>query len=120
MPEVKVIDGFSAAHNLRNYRGKCEKLHGHNWKVEIIVGRKKLGMNGMVIDFIDLKRLVKDVLLKLDHSFLNELAYFKTRNPTSENITVYIAGEIKKRLKPPLVLREVRVWETETSCAIWP
>jgi len=120
MPQVKIIDRFSAAHNLRNYKGKCEALHGHNWQVEVIVSRKKIGRNGMVMDFNDLKRLTGDILSKLDHTYLNELAYFKTRNPTSENIVAHIVAALKKKLKLPLILKEVRVWETEKSCAIWP
>ena len=120
MPQVKIIDRFSAAHNLRNYKGKCEELHGHNWQVEVTVGRKKIEKNGMVMDFNELKTLTKDVLFKLDHSYLNNLACFKNINPTSENIASYIAVELKKKLGPLLSLKEVRVWETEKSCAIWP
>ena len=120
MPEVKIIDSFSAAHSLRNYKGKCEALHGHNWKVEIMIGRKKLDKNGMVMDFINLKKMTGGILSRLDHGYLNELGYFKSRNPTSENIAEYIAGELKKKIRLPLILKEVRVWETETNCAIWP
>lgn len=120
MPEVKIIDSFSAAHSLRNYRGKCEALHGHNWKVEITVGRKRLDKNGMVMDFIELKEMARAILAGLDHCYLNELRCFKSRNPTSENIAEYIAGELKKKLRLPLILKEVRVWETEVNCAIWP
>jgi 6-pyruvoyltetrahydropterin/6-carboxytetrahydropterin synthase len=74
----------------------------------------------MVVDFRDLKRMAKAVLSRLDHKYLNELKYFKRHNPTSENIAAYIAEEIKKRLPKSLNLKEVRVWETETNCAIWP
>lgn len=120
MPEVKIIDRFSAAHNLRNYRGKCEELHGHNWQVEITVQRADLSKDGMVIDFKDLKEMTEGVLSGLDHKYLNELEHFKKHNPTSENIAAYIAEEIKKKLPPPLNLKEVMVWETEANCAIWP
>jgi 6-pyruvoyltetrahydropterin/6-carboxytetrahydropterin synthase len=120
MPEIKIIDRFSAAHNLRNYHGKCEELHGHNWQIEVTVGRKGLDKNGMIMDFSELKKLTKGILYKLDHSYLNEINYFKSRNPTSENIVLYIAAELKKRLKRPLALKKVKVWETNSSCAIWP
>ena len=120
MPEAKIIDSFSAAHSLRNYKGKCEALHGHNWRIEITVGRKKLDKSGMVMDFINLKKMTRGILFKLDHCYLNELSSFKKRNPTSENIAEYIAGELKKKIRLPLSLKEVRVWETDTNCAIWP
>jgi len=113
---IKVKSNFSAAHNLKNYRGKCEHLHGHNWVVETIFSYGSLGKEGMAVDFRIAKKLLKDVVGKLDHSYLNRLAYFKKTNPTSENIARYIYDNVKRRNKN---LRSVSVWENETSCAIY-
>lgn len=120
MPEVKIIERFSAAHNLKNYRGKCEALHGHNWRVEVIVKRKSLGRDGMVVDFIKLKKRTREVLSLLDHKYLNDLPYFRDKNPTSEHIAAYIYNQLKDILNQQVMLKEIRVWETDTSCAVWP
>jgi len=117
MYRVKIISSFSAAHSLRGYLGKCEELHGHNWKVEVVVWSKKLDSTGLVIDFSKLKNILNSVLEELDHKYLNKLAYFKKNNPTSENIAFYIFNNIKKRLNKKINLVEVNVWETDTSCA---
>ncbi|MFA5272015.1 MAG: 6-carboxytetrahydropterin synthase QueD [Candidatus Omnitrophota bacterium] len=120
MYEIKVISSFSAAHSLRAYKGKCENLHGHNWKVEVVVSSQSLDAGGMVMDFHDLKKMVNLVLEKLDHKYLNELTYFIKINPSSEEIARHIFNELK-----PLVsegkcdLKEISVWETEGSCAIY-
>ena len=118
MYKIKIIKHFSAAHFLRNYKGKCETLHGHNWKVEVLVSSSKLNSLGMVMDFSDLKRMTSNVLEELDHDHLNELDYFKEHNPSSEEIAKYIFN----KLKPSIValeckLEKIRVWETEASCA---
>ena len=75
MFKVKITTHFSAAHSLREYKGKCESLHGHNWKVEVLVSRTKLNALGMVIDFSDLKEITNNVLSEFDHKHLNDLAY---------------------------------------------
>ncbi|OIO37623.1 MAG: 6-carboxytetrahydropterin synthase QueD [Candidatus Omnitrophica bacterium CG1_02_49_10] len=118
MYEVKVRSSFSAAHNLRNYRGKCEKLHGHNWMVEAAAASQEVDKNGMVIDFVLLKKALKKILMELDHSYLNKHPYFKKANPSSENIAKYIYDKL--RMKLPAVrhaVSSVKVWETEGSCA---
>ena len=112
MYEINVKANFSAAHNLRNYRGKCERLHGHNWVVEAVFAYEALGKNGIAIDFRVAKRLLKNIVEKLDHSYLNESRIFKKINPTSENIAKFIYDEIKKRNKN---LKSVSVWENENS-----
>ncbi|MFH1046293.1 MAG: 6-carboxytetrahydropterin synthase QueD [Candidatus Omnitrophota bacterium] len=117
---IKVQSSFNAAHNLRGYRGKCEKLHGHNWKVEVEISSAALDKNGMVLDFHVVKKQINRVLVKLDHSYLNSLAYFKKNNPTSEKIAEFIFFELKKLLKKkPCLLQAVWVWETETAAAIF-
>jgi len=114
MYEIKVKSGFSAAHNLRNYRGKCENLHGHNWNIEAIFAYKLLSKAGMAVDFKEAKSILKEALEKFDHAYLNELEFFKKINPTSENIAKFIYDHIKKKNKHISV---VSVWENDTSCA---
>ncbi len=120
MYKIKVIKHFSAAHFLRNYKGKCETLHGHNWKVEVLVSSSKLNSLGMVIDFSDLKKITSDVLEELDHHHLNELDYFKEYNPSSEEIAKYIYDKLKAVVTAlECELGKVRVWETDSSCAVY-
>jgi len=116
MYNIKIESHFSSAHYLRGYKGKCESLHGHNWKVEAIVESKILDKIGMVMDFKDLKAKLRKVLEDLDHSCLNDHAYFKKVNPTSENISCYIYRKLK--IKVPN-LKSVVVWESDASCATY-
>jgi 6-pyruvoyltetrahydropterin/6-carboxytetrahydropterin synthase len=116
MYNIKVEASFSSAHNLRGYKGKCEALHGHNWKVEAVVSKDKLDKTGMVLDFKYLKMELNKVLEKLDHKHLNSLSYFKKSNPTSENIAKYIYD----RLRPQVAaLKLITVWESDNSCATY-
>jgi len=120
MYKVKIIKQFSAAHSLDNYKGKCEALHGHNWKVEVLASSLKLNSSGMVVDFSDLKKATSNVLEELDHCHLNEIVYFKEHNPSSEEIAKYIFDKLKDEITVKgCKLEEIRVWETETSCAIY-
>lgn len=115
---LKVIKTFSAAHNLRDYKGKCEKLHGHNWKVEVEVQGKKLGKSGMLIDFHELKGIIAEELAFLDHTYLNEVPPFDKINPTSENLAEYLYHEIGADLaKQYAKIVRVTVWESDTACA---
>jgi 6-pyruvoyltetrahydropterin/6-carboxytetrahydropterin synthase len=116
MYEVAVRDEFSAAHSLRGYKGKCEELHGHNWKVEVSVASEKLDKTGMVIDFRKLKDNLRRALEKLDHSYLNNLSYFKKVNPTSENIARYIYDKLTVN-NLQFTVKKVSVWETDKACA---
>jgi 6-pyruvoyltetrahydropterin/6-carboxytetrahydropterin synthase len=118
MYEIKIEDSFSGAHRLRDYHGKCEALHGHNWKVEVLVASKYLDEGGMVLDFQILKESTRTVLKTLDHRYLNELPYFTEINPSSENIARYVFENIKPALETyNALLRKVTVWESETACA---
>lgn len=117
---IKVRSHFSAAHNLRGYRGKCEKLHGHNWKVEVEISSYQLNNISMVCDFKEIEKKLEKVLQKLDHSYLNKLPFFKKNNPTSEKIAEFIFSELKKLIKAKkLILKRISVWETENTCAIF-
>ncbi|MDD5680465.1 MAG: 6-carboxytetrahydropterin synthase QueD [Candidatus Omnitrophica bacterium] len=116
MYEIEVFLNFSAAHRLRGYKGKCENVHGHNWRVGVAVSSENLNAIGIVADFRKVKKIVRDVLLELDHTDLNTLEYFKKANPTSENLAKHIYGQLKKRkLKPSFV----SVWEADDSKATY-
>ncbi len=120
MYELKVITNFSAAHQLRNFEGACENLHGHNWKIEIYVTSETLNEAGIVIDFRVLKEHVNTIMADLDHKFLNDLKAFKNHNPSSENIARYIAEQLSLSLNDPEIkVNRVTAWESETSCATY-
>jgi len=116
MYKIKIEGDFSSAHNLRGYKGKCEDLHGHNWKVEVEVVSSKLDKIGMVMDFKCLKEKLYVILEKLDHKYLNNIAYFKKVNPTSENIAKYIYDNLKNKIRG---LYSVTVWESDKASAIY-
>ena len=116
MYSVKAQGHFSSAHNLRGYKGKCESLHGHNWKVEVEVRRGALDTIGMVIDFTLLRQGLKEILDTLDHTYLNKTPPFDKTNPTSENIARYIYARLKKKFSG---FYSVTVWENETCCATY-
>ena len=120
MYEITVTSHFSGAHRLRYLHGKCEGLHGHNWKVEVSVVSNRLGKEGVVIDFGILKQKVEKVLMPLDHTYLNDLSYFSGIEPSSENIAKSIFERMKSEMKGhPATLRKVTAWESETSCATY-
>lgn len=116
MYSLKVQGNFSSAHNLREYKGKCEDLHGHNWVVEMVVESVKLDKIGMVLDFKHLKNELNAVLEKMDHKYLNRIPFFKKVNPTSEQIAKYIYDQLKIALPQ---VKSVTVWENATSCATY-
>lgn len=118
MYEIKVITHFAAAHQLRNFRGKCEQLHGHNWKVEVVLRGESLNDEGLLIDFQELRDITNGILEELDHSFLNELPTFKDQNPSSENIAAYIFKELRHRLDGNHIdITKVTAWESDSACA---
>jgi len=114
MYELSVVGQISSAHYLLGYEGKCKELHGHNWKVEIVVINDNLDEIGMVADFNLLKSKLNEVLSELDHVCLNELEFFKKANPTTENISKYIFEKYKKEIEPVKV-KKIRVWEADNS-----
>jgi 6-pyruvoyltetrahydropterin/6-carboxytetrahydropterin synthase len=122
MYELSVEAQFSAAHQLRGYKGKCEKLHGHNWRVQVTVSSDRLNEIDIVMDFHDLKRIVNEVISSLDHSFLNDVFPFTEINPSSENIAKWIYDSVKKRLRKGyrnVNLTSVTVWESESASATY-
>jgi len=120
MYEVIVEGSFSAAHNLRGYGKKCEKLHGHNWKVQVGIRGGKLDNTGMLIDFRKVKNYLERIMEKLDHKYLNEISHFKVTNPSSENIARFIYNELKARLRSSrYMVSKVTVWESDTTSATY-
>ncbi len=115
---LTVEDTFASAHQLRGYKGKCENLHGHNWKVVLSVQGAQLNDTGLLVDFHDLKSALKSVITELDHKNLCDVPYFSQINPSSENIARYIADRIRPALEktaPHVKIESVAVWESETS-----
>lgn len=116
--KLSVTDWFSSAHFLRQYKGKCENLHGHNWKVRVCVSGNKLDKTGMLLDFTDMKKHLKQVISYLDHKLLNEIEPFDKINPTAENIAAFIFEKMKVAETENAKIYEVEVWESRTSSAI--
>lgn len=118
MYRLKVVTSFAAAHNLNNYQGECENLHGHNWRVEVSVTAKEVDKAGLCIDFKILKAETKELLGTLDHKYLNELKQFEGLSPSSENISRFIFHELGKKLNDGNVKVEmITVWESDFACA---
>ena len=115
---VTVEGSFSAAHYLAGHPGKCEKLHGHNYKVRVSVAEQKLNKQGMVIDFGELKQELKKILEILDHSFLNEQQEFADGTPTAERISYYVYCKLRQAL-PALSISKVEVAETDKNQATY-
>ncbi|MGB9736033.1 MAG: 6-carboxytetrahydropterin synthase QueD [bacterium] len=118
MYEIAITRRFSAAHRLRNYKGKCENLHGHNYKVELAVHGKRL-VNGMLIDFALLKQKLDTVIKKLDHQFINKIKPFTSTEPSAELIAEYIYNSMVDRLPKNVSISYVKVWESEDSYAMY-
>ena len=127
MYKLSVKSEFSSAHNLRGYKGKCEALHGHNWKVEAVFEADETDKNGLVLDFHKIKKMLKAVLDELDHKYLNEIDFFRKNNPTSENLARYIFTKVIGQI-PALSclprrqagrLKEVTVWESDNCAATY-
>ena len=118
MFRLKICTSFASAHNLKNYQGECENLHGHNWKVEVSVTATELDKSGLGIDFKILKAETKTLLKTLDHKYLNELQPFIDLSPSSENIARYLFQELSGRLNNDNIKVDcVTVWESEEACA---
>jgi len=120
MFDLTIESQFSAAHQLRGYKGKCEALHGHNWRVQVTVSSERLDDLGMVLDFHELKAITGEILASLDHAFLNDVFPFTEINPSSENMAKWIYESIRKKIqKKNCEISSVTVWENETSSATY-
>ncbi len=124
MFQVSVEESFSAGHALRGYRGKCENLHGHNYKVRVTLEGPQLDSVGLLYDFVHLKEIIHGVIHALDHKFLNDMAPFDEINPSAENIAKYFYDEASKQMRLEANgarIASITVWETDTTAATyWP
>ena len=121
MYEVTVEETFAAGHYLRNYKGKCEHPHGHNYRVRLTLAGRDLDKAGLLLDFKDLKRIMKEVIDYFDHRMINDLEPFTVLNPSAENLAKYFFEQTNVRLKNDtggrVEVKRVTIWETETSIA---
>ena len=121
MFEVTIEETFAAGHALRNYRGKCENVHGHNYRCQVSIRGEKLDEIGLLVDFVELKRVVHGVLDRMDHQWLNEFPPFDVLNPSAENMAKFIYDEVVSGLtaKDGVRVEAVRLWETDTASATY-
>jgi 6-pyruvoyltetrahydropterin/6-carboxytetrahydropterin synthase len=120
MYELKVITRFAAAHRLTMVGAKCENLHGHNWKIEVVLAGDRLNAAGVLMDFGDIKALLRGIIGRLDHQFLNELPSFAGGQPSSERIAAFVADQLRHALgAAPVRVRRVSAWESDDACATW-
>jgi 6-pyruvoyltetrahydropterin/6-carboxytetrahydropterin synthase len=121
MYEVTVEDTFAAGHYLRNYKGKCENPHGHNYKVRVTLAGAELDKAGLLLDFKDLKEVMKHVIDRLDHQMINDIEPFTVLNPSAENLAKYFYDESNTRLRGVtngrVSVRDVTIFETDTTTA---
>jgi len=122
MYEVSVEETFAAGHALRGYKGKCENVHGHNYRVQVTLEGASLDPVGLLYDFVHLKQVIQGVIKSLDHKFLNEFPPFDEVNPSAENIAHYFydrtAEQLRQAANGARLLR-VTVWESDTTSATY-
>jgi len=120
MYEVTIIKSFSAAHLLAQIGGKCEELHGHNFRVEVTVTAPDLNESGLLIDFRAVKKWLNVILDQMDHKHLNELPYFAGINPSAENIAKFIYAQMELQAKEAQVrIARIKVWESENAAVTY-
>ena len=123
MYEVTVDAGFSSGHYLRNYQGKCENPHGHNYKVSVTLRGETLDETGLLLDFKELKNILRPVIDYLDHQMINDLEPFTTLNPSAENLARYFFDQTNEHLRAltqgRVLVRACTVHETDTSAATY-
>jgi 6-pyruvoyltetrahydropterin/6-carboxytetrahydropterin synthase len=122
MFEIFVEETFAAGHALRGYKGKCENVHGHNYRVRVTLEGETLDGVGLLYDFVHLKRVIQQLIRALDHRFLNEFPPFDTVNPSAENIAKYFYEQAAAQLpgmENGVRIASVTVWETDTTAATY-
>ena len=123
MYEVTVDAGFSSGHYLRNYRGKCENPHGHNYKVRVTLAGAELDSAGLLLDFKLLKQVMRPIIERIDHRMLNDLEPFTELNPSAENLARYFFDETNLQLKDMTAgrvrVKDCTIWETDTTTATY-
>ena len=121
--EVSKDYGFSAAHQIRMHGGKCERLHGHNWRIRVHARAARLNRIGMVVDFADLQAIVAEICARFDHRNVNEVPPFTEVNTTAENLARFFYVEANQRLAAAdggrVSVSKVEVWENEGSLAVY-
>jgi 6-pyruvoyltetrahydropterin/6-carboxytetrahydropterin synthase len=124
MFEVSVDETFAAGHALRGYKGKCENVHGHNYKVRIVLEGSQLDSIGLLFDFTHLKRVMREIVAGVDHVFLNDRPPFDAINPSAENLAKFFYDETSRRMTAMpegARIARVTIWETDTTSATyWP
>ena len=118
MFEVSVEKSFAAGHALRGYKGKCENVHGHNYKIRVTLHGEQLDSIGLLVDFVDVKRHLQTIIDRLDHQFMNDIPPFTELNPSAENLARYFYEELQRDVAPVRV-GAVTVWETDTTAATY-
>jgi len=113
---IEVREHFDAAHALRGYRGKCENLHGHRFEVVVTLRATELDEIGLAYDFTELKRHLREILARFDHTYLNDVPPFDKVNPSSENVATTIYEEFQRR---ELLVFSVQVCESVDSCVTY-
>ena len=112
MFEVTVEQTFAAGHALRNYKGKCENVHGHNFRVQVVIEGERLDDTGLLVDFIDVKQTMRGIIDRLDHVFLNDISPFDVKNPSAENIAQWFYRELSDAVaSEKAVVKAITVWE---------
>jgi 6-pyruvoyltetrahydropterin/6-carboxytetrahydropterin synthase len=123
MYEITVEADFSSGHFLRNYHGRCENPHGHNYKVKVTLAGAELDQAGLLVDFKLLKQVMRPVIDRIDHRMLNELEPFTTLNPSAENIARYLFEQTNEQLsgmtQGRVRVKDCTVWETDTTSATY-
>lgn len=115
---LKIVEDFASAHTLRDYPGDCNRMHGHNWKIEVEVVAEQLDPAGMGVDFKVIKNAARVLAKQLDHRYLNDIEPFNKVNPTAENIAAFFYQGLSKTLNNERVrVSSVTLWETERACA---
>lgn len=117
---IKIEHSFPAGHHLRDYVGKCANPHGHNYRVIATVEGGRLNQSGLLIDFADLKKALRAICGRLDHQYLNDIPPFDVRNPSAENIAVYLYEELSAEIASDAVqVKEIELWETDTAAVVY-
>ena len=120
MFEISAEYSFAAGHALRGYKGKCENVHGHNYKIQVTVAGERLNSIGLLMDFVDLRAAIKGLVDRLDHRFLNDLPPFDELNPSAENIAKYFYDGLDPQVRQlGNQVSAVKVWETDTTSATY-
>ncbi len=123
MYEVTVDAGFSSGHYLRNYHGRCENPHGHNYKVRVTLAGEALDQTGLLLDFKQVKQVMRPVIDRIDHQMLNDLEPFTEINPSAEHLARYFYEQTSEQLHDMtsgrVRVKNCTIWETDTTSATY-